>query len=486
VRAQQILRNFCNLSGGKILGDLATLALFVVLSRTFGEEGLGRYSFAMAIGGFCLIATDFGLYSYTIREISRLGRETSKLYREVIVSRNLVGVLVVSVLLLGVFIAPIDGSTRTILALIGVSQVFYALADGFFAFFVAHERMEVAALGEFVRRFLAAVTGISVIWFGGDLVQVALAIALINLVSMIGSYIYAATSFRVPKGGVSLHGVLKMLRAAIPFAVVPVLNQISMRMDILLIGGFLGVAMVGIYNAAFRVVFLLFPLFQFVSIAILPSASMLYNRSRPEFCELIQRSLGVTALLSIPAATGLWLVAPDVIALLFGPQFHRSGDILRLLSVLVLIFPNLAILSIALISCNREKRRAVCEFVGLVLGFVAYCVLIPLGGLSGAVVAAILTQVVILSMMLWALWDVIGLMRIGVRAGIAGLGSAAFALAFIVLPAQPVYVVIPASILIYLGLISCFRDVRENELRALYRFITRRSKAEAATENQSQ
>jgi O-antigen/teichoic acid export membrane protein len=128
MRAQQILRNFCNLSGGKILGDLSTLAFFIVLSRALGEEGLGQYSFAMAIGGFCLVATDFGLFPYTVREISRLGQEAGKLYKEIIVSRNLVSALVVSVLLLGVFIAPIDGSTRAILILIGVSQVFFALA----------------------------------------------------------------------------------------------------------------------------------------------------------------------------------------------------------------------------------------------------------------------------------------------------------------------------------------------------------------------
>jgi O-antigen/teichoic acid export membrane protein len=307
-----------------------------------------------------------------------------------------------------------------------------------------------------------------------------------NLISMISAYVYVTTSFRIPKGSISLQDVVRVLRAAIPFAIVPILRQASTRMDILLIGVFLGASMVGIYNAAFRVVFLLFPLFHFASIAILPSASTLYDRSRVEFCELIQQSIGVTALLSIPLATGLWLIAPDVIALIFGPQFHRSGDVLRLLAALLLISPILSILGIALISSNREKWRAVSEVVGLVLGFVAYCILIPIGGLSGAVVAAILTQIAILLMMLWALWDLIELKRIAVRAAIAGLGSAAFALPFVVLPPLPIYVVIPASIFIYLGLISCFRDVRENELRTLFRFITRRSKAEAATENQSQ
>jgi O-antigen/teichoic acid export membrane protein len=486
VRAQQFLRNFCHLSGGKILGDLATLVLFIALSRAFGEEGLGRYSFAAAIGGFCLIATDFGLYPYTVREISRLGRGVSKQYRDIIVSRSFVGAFVVSVLLVGVFIAPIDGSTRSILALIGASQVFYALANGFFAFFVAHERMEVAALGEIATRVLAAVTGIAVIWFGGGLVEVAIGLAMANLISVISAYVYVTRSFRIPKDNTSLHDVFKTLRTTVPLAVVPILRQMSMRIDILLIGSFLGASMVGIYNAAYRVVFLLFPLFYFASVAILPGASTLYDRSRKEFCDLVQRALGVTALLSIPSTAGLWLIAPDVIDLLFGPQFHRSGEVLRLLSIQLLIIPNLSILSMALISSNREKKRVISEIVGLVLGLIAYSVLIPIGGLNGAVVAAILTQAAIMMTMLWALWDVIKLPIVGVRAAIAGLGSAAFVLPFVVLPPLPIYVVVPASVLIYLGLISCFRDVRENELRALFLFITRRTKVEAATEDRPQ
>jgi O-antigen/teichoic acid export membrane protein len=240
--------------------------------------------------------------------------------------------------------------------------------------------------------------------------------------------------------------------------------------------------MVGIYNAAFRAVFLLLPLFHFASMAIFPSASTLYERSRGEFCELVQQSLGVSVLLSIPTATGLWLIAPDVIELMFGPQFQRSGEVLRMLAVLILIFPNLSILSIALISSNQEKRRALSETVGLVLGFLAYCVLIPIAGLTGAVVAAIVTQMSVLLMMAWALRDFIELPRIAVRAAIGGFGSAAFALTFILLAPLPIYVVIPASIVIYLGLISCFRNVRENEILYLFQFITRRSKSEATTE----
>ncbi|HMB75392.1 MAG TPA: flippase [Kiloniellaceae bacterium] len=467
VNAPKILRNFFSLSTGKVLGDLVTFVFFIVLSRAFGEEGLGHYSLATVTGGFCLLASDFGLYQYTVREISKIGHLKSSKYKEILVTRSLTSTVVTMALLLGVFVTPVLAETRWILFLIGVSQVFFAVANGLLAFFVAHERMAQAAIGEFGMRALSALTGLLVVWFGGSLVDVAVAIAAVNLASMIGVGTVALKTYADWARPLSWPAVVSTLRASIPFAIVPLLRQAATRLDILLVSAFLGASAVGIYNAAYRVVFITFPLFYLLSISILPSASNLYERSPAEFSKLVHRSLGVSVLISIPSATGICLIAPKLIGVLFGAQFQESGLVLQLLSWQVLIAPCVAILSTALISCHREKQRVTAEITGLALGFLAYCLLIPWQGLVGAAIASAVAQAAILAVLLWALRDIIGMPKIGSRVAIAVLGSGCFALVHYVLAPLPLYMVIPLSVAIYAGVVSCFSDIRANEINLL-------------------
>jgi O-antigen/teichoic acid export membrane protein len=58
-----MIKNFLNLFSGRFVGDLGTFLLFVILSRHFGEEGIGQYSFATVVGGIAMIMADFGLRS---------------------------------------------------------------------------------------------------------------------------------------------------------------------------------------------------------------------------------------------------------------------------------------------------------------------------------------------------------------------------------------------------------------------------------------
>ena len=69
--AVRILQNFGFLTAGKTLGDVFTFFLYVTLSRAFGQEGIGQYAFAMALTGFFAVGASFGLYNFSIKELSR-------------------------------------------------------------------------------------------------------------------------------------------------------------------------------------------------------------------------------------------------------------------------------------------------------------------------------------------------------------------------------------------------------------------------------
>lgn len=68
----RVLRNFSFLALGKVLGDFFTFILFVVLSRYYGQEGMGQYSFAVALTGLFMVAAEFGLLELSVKEMSRI------------------------------------------------------------------------------------------------------------------------------------------------------------------------------------------------------------------------------------------------------------------------------------------------------------------------------------------------------------------------------------------------------------------------------
>ena len=85
--APLIFRNFSFLVVGKVLANATTFILFVFLSRAYGQQGIGQYSFAMAIAGFLIVAADFGLYNLSIKDLSRSLDSISEYYSNVILMR---------------------------------------------------------------------------------------------------------------------------------------------------------------------------------------------------------------------------------------------------------------------------------------------------------------------------------------------------------------------------------------------------------------
>jgi O-antigen/teichoic acid export membrane protein len=204
-KSSNLLKNFLNLLSGRFVGDIATFVLFIVLTRSFGEEGIGQYSIATMIGGICLLVADFGLYTYTLKEVGRHRHAVKDRYSEIIITRLLCTVVVLVCFVPIVLVAPVSIEVKWIWILIGSSQLFMGLMGGFAAIFVAHERMDIGAIIESSASWLVAVNGIAAASLGVDLVTVCTTILLAYFVSflcMANSYLLlrrGSTNPRLPQ-----------------------------------------------------------------------------------------------------------------------------------------------------------------------------------------------------------------------------------------------------------------------------------------------
>lgn len=133
-----------------------------------------------------------------------------------------------------------------------------------------------------------------------------------------------------------LHGLRGYAGAMTTFVVV---NYWSRNLDDLMIGRFLGVAPLGIYNLAQR--FVNAPV-QLLTGSVVPllhpafaAMGMETPRQRAAYLELVR----ATALVTFPAAVVLWFLAEPAIVLIAGEQWRESGAVVRALAPLAAVQP---------------------------------------------------------------------------------------------------------------------------------------------------
>jgi O-antigen/teichoic acid export membrane protein len=97
---RKLFQNFGFLTMSKTLGDVFSFLLFVLLSRSFGQEGIGQYSFAMCFTGFFTVLAAFGLYDFSVKELSRSRDSLGVFYGPVILLRFVLSGAVFGFLLL--------------------------------------------------------------------------------------------------------------------------------------------------------------------------------------------------------------------------------------------------------------------------------------------------------------------------------------------------------------------------------------------------
>ncbi len=473
--AQRILTNFGFLASGRSLAHAAALLLFVVLSRAFGPEGIGAYSFAMAFTGFFAVVADFGLYALTLKELSRGSDAIGDAYAPILVLRTVLSVAVLAFLLLSLELFGFPRETSLIIAAIGVFQLAQRLTRGYGAAFLAREDSRVAAALDASLGTLAPLAVIGAVAAGANLQTALIALPLVAVCHAALGHWWLVATRSSSRRRVSCRDIIEVAQDAIPYAFSGLLTQLSRRIDVLLLGFLLGTIAAGIYNVAFRVALLPLLVLQFSAVALFPRASKLHASSPREFEKLYHRALGVMVLLGIPATFGLALVAPAVVIQLFGEGLAESTAILRILAALVAVRCASRVMAIFLMSSDRQALRTKLQLIAALAHILSNAVLIPWMGIAGAAVATIGSELLVLVLLAAYLSPTVGWPRVGHRALLGLTGSALFCAIFSALPRLPLAVVLSGSVGAYLAVLALSPDVRRNELTTAVRWLRRSS-----------
>jgi hypothetical protein len=139
-----------------------------------------------------------------------------------------------------------------------------------------------------------------------------------------------------------------------------------------------------------------------------------------------------------------------------------------------------SILWVLLISCDRQVEVTRIQWTVAWVNVVGNLSLIPLLGLQGAAVAAVTSYTLFVMLLGRRLAAVCGWPQVGSRLAISGVATASFCLPLAFFPSLSMVVMIPASFLLYGGVLILFKEIRSNEVPFLVTLIKGKS-AEAAS-----
>jgi O-antigen/teichoic acid export membrane protein len=467
ISSKKFFQNFGSLLTGKIIGDFFSFLFFITIAREFGERGIGQYSFAMALTAFIVIFADFGFFNLSIKEMGRHQDSAFEYFNKILFIRV---VLSVSILITFFSILSFLSSTKetiTVLAIIGIYQIFNSFVDGLSTIFIAREDMHLAGTIEASLRMITSLIGIIFIKIKFNLYITLCVLPVISFLYIIFTCYLITWKYEKPRLVLSFSHFYPILRDAVPYGLSAILRRLATRIDVVFLGIFLGANAVGIYNVGFRVVFLLFIIPRFVGTTLLPVLSRLFQGSIKDLHAAYHQSLNFTCLISLPVAAGLWLIAPEIIELFFGEDFIDSVIVLRCLAWLFLLAFFHSVAGTFLIACDQQMNYTKNQWIAACANVLGNIVLIPIYGVIGAAISTLLSEALLVLLIIIRLKEMFGWPLIWSRIGIGSLAAAAFVVFIVSYEINSLLIVIPVSILLYCSIVSMFKAIRENEFQIL-------------------
>ncbi len=385
-------RYFRNLGPRFVMNSLSKIVgLFVTVyvARYLGPTQLGYFSFVVSLAGFLVLIFGFGLNGYVQKAIPERIEKQRRSEVRLIVSSSIGTILLSSCLLilasliLGVFVHYFMGRQSAILLFTLAGLYGSVLLLGVFLgnVLMAFHRLD-AALPYAVAR---------------DLARMILTLLCVRMTSsfipaivvyIISFGVYAFFIYRILQRFTPFvpRPRVEVLRESLPYFFYGLAGILLFYVDVFMLSYFWPMQVVGYYRSAYVLVSSILSILPFVAVS-LPTLSRAAaaGRLRSVYTKIVLFVMSLSAVL-VPV---LYVLAPVVFDILYGPGYGPSVDIFRVLIFLIPVYFMYTLSIQALVAVGQEWEQILYPLVAGLLNFTLNYLLIPRYGALGAAFATV-------------------------------------------------------------------------------------------------
>lgn len=392
---QTVAKNTVWLSISNFGGRLIKAGVIIYAARLLGTSGYGIFSYAITLAGFLTLFMDPGINGILIRDASKASEEERRtIFGTTFVIKIfllLVGVAVI------VFLAPLFTTlpgAKELLPIVAIILALDTLREFFFSLIRAREEMQKEA-GIFL------LTNLGILIFGSLFLYLAANARSFSWGYVVGDAIGTFAAIIVLRDHLDKifsrfdkKLVLPILKAAWPFAISGVLGLLFTNTDILMISWLRSASEVGIYSAAIRIIQTLYLVPGIIQFTTLPLLARLAKKDDTKFRTVLERTLGIIFLTSIPIALGGIVLGTSIMGLIFGAPYRAGGLAFEILMATLLFDFPASILINALFAYDNQKALIISSAFGGIVNVGLDLLLIPSFGIAGSAVATLIAQAV--------------------------------------------------------------------------------------------
>ena len=388
--SSRVARNFLALGGAEIVGRVVAFAATVYAARVLGAEAYGVVGFATAVMLYFGHLAAFGLDVVGVQLVAEDRGRVTTVAPALLLTRLLFAAglaVVVGALSLAVLPTP-DGMVTALFAL-GLVPI----AANVRWIHVGLERPSVASAARVVGEVTALALLLLLVRGPADVVRVPVAqVAGATLASAMLLWWLRRWNYRL-RFRLALDAVRPVVRRAWPLTLYGLLGLVLYNADLIVLRVTHGTIASGYYTAAYTLISFLANLGLAYATSLLPTLSRLGTADGGRYA-LYQTASAHVFAAALPAAVGGYLLAPQIVDVIFGAPYAPSVPALRILiwSVPLSVMRDLPF--VALVASAREDRLLRLNATTVACSVVLMAALIPRFGLVGAAVATLCTEVI--------------------------------------------------------------------------------------------
>jgi len=391
-----ISQNTTYLTLASVLQKVLAFIYFTVLANMIGVEGTGKYFFALSFTTIFVVFIDLGFTNVFIREAAKAKDQIEAYLSTLLVCKLVMSVLTYAAAMITISLLNRPLDVQLLVAVSGITMIFDSLHLTLYGALRALGDLRYEGIGMVLSQGLTLVLGSLFLWLGAPLVWLIVAFTIPSFLNVVFVSYILRTQYHI-RYRLKFHKTLfiSLGTIAIPFAIAAVLSRLYSYVDTMLLAQLLGDAAVGIYSVPYKITFA----FQFIPMALIaalyPRMSALFVTDIKRLGYVFEQSMVYLLVIAVPIAVGIGVLAEPIISLLYTDAYAGSVVPLQILiSSLMWSFVSFPIGAL-LNACDRQVSQTVIVAIALVCNIVLNFTLIPILGVTGAAIAALVGNIIL-------------------------------------------------------------------------------------------